>query len=159
MKCLNFKCGFYLLTIVFCSLLFVSCSSSPNNEQIQQSVKDSLQANANTKNVSVAVADGTVTLTGTCDGNNCVAETEDKVKHINGVKSVQNNVTMAPQNTDLTLRTQVQSIVTKYAGVQADVASGVVVLRGSIERSQLQPLMSELNNLQASKIDNQLAVK
>jgi hypothetical protein len=35
----------------------------------------------------------------------------------------------------------------------------VVVLRGSINRNQIQPLMNELTNLQPKKIDNQLAIK
>ena len=61
--------------------------------------------------------------------------------------------------TDLTLRTSVQSIVTKYAGVQAEVASGEVVLRGTISRDLLEPLMTELKALNAKKIDNQLAIK
>lgn len=159
MKYLSFKKIFYLLTMGFFSFVIASCNSNPSDEDILKAVNDSLQANQNTQNVKAAFANGTVTLSGTCEGDNCVAATEDKIKNLDGVKTVQNNVSMTPQNTDLTLRTQVQSIVTKYAGVQADVANGVVVLRGSIDRNQLQPLMSELNNLQASKIDNQLAVK
>lgn len=159
MKYLTFKNNFYLLVMMSLTFVIASCNSNPSDETIQKIVNDSLQANQNTQNVKAAVANGTVTLSGTCDSDNCVAETENRIKNVDGVKTVQNNVSMTPQNTDLTLRTQVQSIVTKYAGVQADVANGVVVLRGSIDRNQLQPLMSELNNLQASKIDNQLAVK
>jgi hypothetical protein len=61
--------------------------------------------------------------------------------------------------TDLTLRTSVQTIISKYQGVQADVVAGVVILRGTIQRDQLQPLMNELSSLSAKKIDNELAVQ
>ncbi len=159
MKNVNKKTSFYLASALFFSFIIASCSSPRSNEDIQQAVNDSLQANGTMKNIKAAVADGTVTLTGTCEGDDCVTQTGDKVKTIDGVTSVTNNVTMTPKNTDYTLRTQVQNIVTRYAGVQADVAGGVVVLRGSIDRGQLQSLMTELNSLQASKIDNQLALK
>lgn len=156
---MRLKNSFNWIAILFLSSAFVACNNAPSNEELQRSINDSLQANTGMKNVSAAVADGAVTLTGTCDGDNCVAESENKVKGIDGVKSVQNNVTMAPQSTDLTLRTQVQDITSRYAGVQADVANGAVVLRGSIERGKLQSLMSELSGVQATKIDNQLVVK
>lgn len=159
MKNVNKKTSFYLASALFFSFIIASCSSPRSNEDIQQAVNDSLQANGTMKNIKAAVADGTVTLTGTCEGDDCVTQTGDKVKTIDGVTSVTNNVTMTPKNTDYTLRTQVQNIVTRYAGVQADVAGGVVVLRGSIDRGQLQSLMTELNSLHASKIDNQLALK
>ena len=153
------KIIFCVISAFFLSFIVTSCNSKRSNEDIQQAVNDSLQANVTTKNLTATVADGTVTLSGTCEGADCVTQAGDKVKNIDGVTQVTNNVTITRQNTDYTLRTQVQNIVTKYAGVQADVANGVVVLRGSIDRSQLQPLMTALNSLQASKIDNQLAVK
>ena len=149
----------YRVAALFSALLVFSCNSTPNNEQIQQSVNDSLQMNGNTKQVSASVADGTVTLSGTCEGNNCVTETENRIKNMPGVKDIKNNVTMAPQNTDLTLRTKVQNITSKYVGVQSEVSDGVIVLRGSISRDLLQPLMAELSSLQATKISNQLALK
>ncbi len=153
------KSNFYLATALLFCFVVASCNNQRSNEEIQQAINDSLQTTGTMKNINASVADGKVTLTGTCEGDDCVTQAEDKIKNIDGVTSVTNNVTMTPQNTDYTLRTKVQNIITKYAGVQADVANGVVVLRGTVNRSQLQSLMSELNSLQASKIDNQLAVK
>ena len=43
--------------------------------------------------------------------------------------------------------------------MQADVAAGVIVLRGNINRDNLQFLMSDLSILHPQKIDNQLVVK
>ncbi len=159
MKYTHNKTILFALLMLFFSFQLVACGDKKlTDEQLQQQLTDTLQANTATKDITVAVAEGVVTLTGQCEGENCVAQAEEKVKEMDGVKSVENNVTMAQQNTDLTLRTQVQSIISKYEGIQADVANGVVVLRGSISRSQLQPLMTELSTLQAAKIDNQLAV-
>ncbi|MDQ6610342.1 MAG: BON domain-containing protein [Bacteroidota bacterium] len=159
MKFLNFKNYIYGATMVFFTFALFACHNTPSNEELQRSINDSLKTNSGMNNVTATVADGKVTLNGTCEGDNCVAETESRIKKIDGVKGVQNNLSMAVQSTDLTLRTQVQAIASRYAGVQADVANGSIVLRGSINRDQLQPLMSELSSLQASKIDNQLAIK
>ncbi len=159
MKHISFKNNFYLLTMLFLSLLIASCNSNPNDEDILKDVNDSLQAGKNTQTVNAAVKNGTVTLNGTCEGDDCVAEIEDKIRNVDGVKTIQNNVSMAPQDTDLTLRTQVQSIIINYSGVQAEVANGIVVLRGTIDRGQLQPLLSELNDVNVLKIDNQLVVR
>jgi hypothetical protein len=43
--------------------------------------------------------------------------------------------------------------------VQASVADGVIVLRGTIERSQLQNLMQDMNALRPKRVDNQLVIK
>lgn len=136
----------------------VSCNSKPGDKEIQANVDQQLQVNKNYTDVTSKVQDGTVTLTGMCEGDGCAAEIEKNVRDIKGVKNVENNIT-EDKATDLTLRTSVQSIITKYAGVEADVSNGVIVLRGNIERDNLQSLMSDLSALHPEKIDNQLVVK
>ena len=149
----------YSSLILFCSIILFSCGSR-NDEAILKDVNEHLQGHGtNTANVKASVSDGVVSLTGDCTGENCADSLTNQVKEIKGVKEVQNNVTQARVETDLTLRTSVQSIISKYQGVQADVAEGVIVLRGSILRDQVQPLMNELSTLQAKKIDNQLAIQ
>ncbi len=159
MKHLNMRSLLFLITTFLFSYQFVSCKSAPTDEQIKNNVTDSLQVNDNTKAINVTVADGVVALSGECKGENCATNAEDKVKNMDGVKQVNNTVTMMRENTDLTLRTKVQSVLTNYEGVQADVANGVIVLRGTLNRSQLQPLMTELNALSPIKIDNELAIQ
>ncbi len=154
----NVNPGFVTL-VLFCAFAFFACNNHPTDAELRQQVTDSLQANGSIKNLGVQANDGVVTLTGTCEGDNCAAGAADRLKNLDGVKSVTNNIRQVAQTTDLTLRTQVQSIITKYAGVTADVANGVIVLRGSISRGELQPLMTELSTLPAAKIDNQLAVQ
>ncbi|HEV7331959.1 MAG TPA: BON domain-containing protein [Flavisolibacter sp.] len=146
------------LLVLGLSTIVPSCNSKPDDQELQENITKELQNNASFKGVTATVSDGIVTLAGSCEGDNCATEAAEKVASVNGVDSVQNNI-QDQSKTDLTLRTSVQTIISKYQGVQADVAAGVVVLRGSIDRNQIQPLMNELEALQPNKIDNQLAVK
>ncbi len=146
-----------LVAIVLLMITAVSCNNKPDDKQIQENVSKQLQENKNYTGVNAAVKDGTVTLSGTCEGDNCATDIENNIKTVDGVQKVENNIT--DNSTDMTLRTSVQSIITKYPGVQADVAAGVVVLRGNIERDNLQALMADLSAVHPEKIDNQLLVK
>ena len=147
-----------LFQVALLMLFAISCNDKPSDKEIQDNVTKQLQDNKNYAGVNSAVKDGVVTLSGMCEGNNCAADIETKIKEVNGVEKVEN--TIAKDNsTDLTMRTSVQSIITKYPGVQADVAAGTIVLRGNIDRDNLQALMSDLSNLHPAKIDNQLVVK
>lgn len=119
----------------------VSCNDRPSDEDIQDNVIKQLKDNKNYAGVNSTIKDGVVTLTGICEG-----DIEKNIKDVSGVQIVENNIAK-DNSTDLTLRTSVQSIVTKYPGVQADVAAGVVVLRGNIDRDNLQSLMSDLDLL------------
>lgn len=145
-----------LFCVAAVSALLFSCGKKGDKE-IQQDVVAKLNDN-NYKNLSVAVKDGVVTLDGTCEGDSCAAKAQHLAASVEDVQSVKNNV-QANTKTDLTLRTSVQQIISKYQGVEADVANGVVVLRGTINRDQLQPLMAELQAINPTKIDNQLAIK
>lgn len=139
-------------------LFFMSACGGHSDKDIQENVDKQLQQNADLKGISATVKDGVVTLTGNCTSDNCDSLATQQVKGVDGVKSVDNQI-QKQVTTDVTLRTSVQSIVSKYDGVQADVAGGVVVLRGSIEKSQLDPMMNELQALKPKKLDNQLAIK
>lgn len=158
MKYLNTKISACFLAIAVLLFLTVACNDNPDDQDIQENVTKRLQENQNYKGVSAVVKDGIVTLSGKCEGDDCASEIEKNVKEVEGVQTVENNI-QKDNKTDLTLRTSVQAIISKYEGVQADVAGGVVVLRGTIDRNQVQPLMNELEALHPEKIDNQLAVK
>lgn len=147
-----------LIAIALLLSMAVSCNNQPNDKQIHDNVTQQLQENKNYAGVNSSVKDGVVTLTGMCEGDNCAANIEKNIKEVDGVKKVENKI-VKDNSTDLTMRTSVQSIITKYPGVQADVSSGVITLRGSIDRDTLQSLMSNLTTLHPEKIDNQLVVK
>ncbi len=148
-----------LLSFSLLSMFFiVSCNSKPDDKQIQENVTKHLQDNKNYAGVNSTVNEGVVTLSGMCEGNDCVTAIEKDIASINGVTKVENNISK-DNSTDLTMRTSIQSILFKYPGVQANVTSGVIVLRGTIDRDNLQSLMSDLTKLNPEKIDNQLSVK
>jgi osmotically-inducible protein OsmY len=163
MNTILFCSRFHLVLLFIAGVCFTSCGSR-SDEEIQKDVSSRLSAEGtgsslNYANVQTNVKEGILTLTGQCEGENCVDSLSTRLKEVKGVKEVKNNVTMADAQTDYTLRTSVQAIISKYQGVQADVAGGVVVLRGSIQRDQLQPLMNELSTVKAKKLDNQLAIQ
>jgi hyperosmotically inducible periplasmic protein len=150
--------------LAFLFLIFVvalaSCGSR-SDEDIQKAVNEKLGATSGAMrgNVTATVKNGVVQLSGTCETQNCADSVASVVKEVDGVKSVENKVQQTQAETDFTLRTSVQTIISKYQGVQADVSGGVIVLRGLLSRDQLQPLMNELSALNPKKIDNQLAVQ
>lgn len=146
------------LAIAILLITAISCNNKPEDKQIQENVTKKLQDNKNYAGVTANVKEGTVTLAGTCEGDNCAVDIENNIKGVDGVKKVENNI-IKDNSIDMTMRTSVQSIITKYPGVQADVAAGVIVLRGNINRDNLQFLMSDLSILHPQKIDNQLVVK
>jgi osmotically-inducible protein OsmY len=148
-----------LSSVLLACVLFLlgACGGNRSDDAILKDVNDSLQTRGS--GVTAKVDDGTVQLSGECEGENCADSLAAMVRGINGVKEVQNGVKGVAAKTDLTLRTSVQTIISKYQGVQADVVAGVVILRGTIQRDQLQPLMNELSSLSAKKIDNELAVQ
>ncbi|MEO6917247.1 MAG: BON domain-containing protein [Chitinophagaceae bacterium] len=150
----------YTFVAMSISLLgLASCSSKPNDEELKKELDKQMQANAMYSGISASVNSGIVTLTGECAGNDCATEIEKQLRQNEHLDSVNNQISMKLQETDLTLRSSVLSIVSKYQGVEADVAAGTVILRGNISKAMLQPLMTELSSLQIKKLDNQMVVK
>ncbi|QPH38599.1 BON domain-containing protein [Pedobacter endophyticus] len=148
------------LPLLLTGVMFLAsaCSHRPSDEDIKARVDKQLQENPDYGSITSSVSDGVLTLQGVCASNGCDSLVESELKDLEGVKRVENMVQMDLE-TDLTLRTSVQSIISKYKGVQADVAAGVVVLRGSIDKREVEPLMDELKALKPRKLDNQLALK
>lgn len=137
------------------STVILSCGGH-DDQEIRDDVTKRLQDSY--RNVNAEVTNGVVTLTGSCEGNDCAAGAERLIADVPGNDSVRNNI-QDITSTDMTLRTSVQTVVSKYQGVKADVVDGNVVLRGTILRDQVQALMSELEMLRPKKIDNQLAIQ
>ena len=148
------------LPFLLIGLMFFAstCTNQPNDEEIQASANKQLQENPAYKDITASVKDGVLTLEGICKTADCDSLVANELKGLEGVKRIENKIKM-DLATDLTLRTSVQAIISKYEGVQADVAAGVVVLRGSIDKKLVNPLMNELKALKPKKLDNQLALK
>lgn len=146
-------------------VFFTACNNGPKDSTIQSDFADKAKTNPQLANITGTVKDGVLTLTGQCPDETCKSSAEQAAHDVKGVKSVVNNITVAPATApvvvadDATLKNSVANVVKKYDGVSADVQNGEVTLRGSIKRDNLQKLMMDLNSLQPKKINNQLTVK
>lgn len=153
----------YLIIIFISSAIFIGCK--PKDSEFQSQIEKTLKASPETSGVAVEVKDGTATLSGEVKDHDA-REKAGAAANINGVKNVENHVTIAPVetppvqvNTDPTLMQGVKDATKDFPTVTANVNDGVITLTGSIERSNLQTLMMSLNTLNPRKIDNQLTIK
>lgn len=152
------------LLFVCLMVLTLACKQGPSDSQIQQEATNKISASA--PGVSVTVKDGVATLTGSCPDESCRNVSESAAKGIKGVKQVINNITVNPpvsQQVEITpdarLKSSVDSLVSSYKSVKAEVDNGTVTLTGEIKRSQLTPLMQSVNELKPKRVVNNLEIK
>lgn len=159
MKTMELRFSWIVMLIALLS--FGACKGKNKDADIQTAIQSKTTSDANFAGVNATVAEGVVTLTGSCADAACKTNAEAAVKDIDGVKKVVNNITVAPVTIqqDDPLNAAAQRVVAKYGGVTADVSSGVITLRGQMLRDSLQQLMMELNELHPQKVENQLVLK
>jgi hyperosmotically inducible periplasmic protein len=153
---------FIILLMMVSGLMLPSCKSKNRDGDIQTAFNSKQQSDPNLAGVSATVADGDVTLTGSCADEACRTNAEKTVKEIDGVKKIVNNIQVASVQVtdDAPLRSSTEQVINKYDGVQADVNGGVITLRGTIDdREKLQQLMTELHALRPKNVQNQLVIK
>ena len=149
-------------------ILFVSlaaCNSKTKDADVKTSVDNAIAANSNLSGAYADVKDGVVTLSGQVKDETARASAETIAKGVKGVKSVTNNLTVAPPpaapveiTADDPLKASVDNTIKAYPGVVATVNDGVITLTGQIKRADLQKLMMALNTLKPKKIENQLTI-
>lgn len=162
MKNFRLKWNAWMLLMAVFSFSLLSCKGKNKDADIQTAFASKTQTDPNLAGVSAMVAEGTVTLTGTCADENCRTNAEKTVKDIDGVKKVVNNIQVAQVQVtgDAPLRSSLEQVAGRYPGVQADVNGGIVTLRGTIDdREKLQQLMMDVNALRPKRVDNQLVIK
>jgi osmotically-inducible protein OsmY len=154
-----------LLTFILIVTL-AACNSKTSDADVKTSVDNAIAANSNLSGTYTDVKDGVVTLTGQVKDESAKASAETTAKGVKGVKSVNNNLTVAPPpaapveiTADDPLKASVDNTVRSYPGVSASVKDGVITLTGQIKRADLQNLMKSLNALKPKKIENQLTIK
>lgn len=150
----------WILIVMFSVGTFTACKGKNNDQDIQASVSEKLPMG-----ITATVQEGVVTLSGSCPDANCKTTAEQTAKDVKGVKSVTNNISVsvvgnAPVEiaTDNALTSSVNSAISAYPTVKANVANGVVTLTGSINRSELQELMQKVQALNPQRVENQLIV-
>ena len=154
------------LVVLFLFTSVTSCKSKTSDADVKTTIDQAIAANANLSGTYVDVKDGVATLTGEVKDDAAKASAETVAKETKGVKSVVNNLTVAPPpapvqiNADEPLKASVDSTLKAYPSVVATINNGVVTLTGEIKRANLQKLMIALNALKPKSIDNtQLTIK
>lgn len=154
-----------LVLMLTSGVSMTACNNQPKDSKLVSDFGDKAKNNPQLLNVTASANEGVLTLTGQCPDETCRSSAEQAAREVKGVKSVVNNITVTPATApvviadDATLQNSVETVVKKYDGVEADVQNGEVILRGNIQRANLQQLMMDLNALNPKKVTNQLTVK
>lgn len=164
MKIMNSSLRLFITVLAFSGITLISCKGKQTDAEIQASINQKIAQNDEMKGLSVSVSNGVVNLSGECPTEECRKDCADAVKKINGVKDVENNIrvpgvtTLGNTAADEALKTSVRDIVSKYNGVEAELKDSVVILRGEIERNDLEALILSINELQL-RVENQMVLK
>ncbi|MEO8116266.1 MAG: BON domain-containing protein [Bacteroidota bacterium] len=144
------------------------CKSGPKDDDIQAGITQKLQLMPDMTGITTAVIDGAVTIKGEYQSEDQKSKTEAAIKEINGVKSVDDQATVAPPPPpapvvtiapDDALTKMVMDATKDFSGVKATIADGVITLNGEIKKTDLPKLMMTLNSMKPKKIQNNLVIK
>ena len=123
------------------ALAFAACG--PKDADIKASADSAVAM----QGVTVDVAKGVATLSGTVADEGAKASAEASARAVKGVKSVVNNIIVTPPpppvviSPDETLKMAVDSALKAFAGLTASVADGVVTLTGEVKKAELPKVM------------------
>ena len=156
----------FLTVLTLAAALFLSaCGKS--DADLQKAATDKLTADKVT-GVTVAVKDGTATLTGVVDDVTVKTKAEASVKSVDGIKGVTNNVTLkppppapTPAGDDKMLEGTINEALKKanISGVTVAVKDGEVTLTGSVSKADQTKVQQVVSSTNPKKINNQLTVK
>jgi osmotically-inducible protein OsmY len=148
-------------------LLLAACGKSDSD--IQKAASDKLTAD-NISGVTVAVKDGTATLTGEVKDITVKTKAEADVKGIDGIKTVNNNLTLIPlapaptpvgNGNDKTLQGTIEENLKKanITGVTVAVSNGEVTLTGEVSKADFAKVQMAASAANPKKITNQVKSK
>ena len=146
--------------VIALSVTFTSCA--PKDADVQAAVQQK-----EAPGITVSVAEGVVTLSGTVADEAAKASAEEAAKGEKGVKSVVNNLMLPPPPPPAqtpvadamdAMGSAVKDALKDHPTVSASVADGVITLTGSIKKDKLPKLMMTISSLKPKKIDNKLTV-
>ncbi|MFV0607184.1 MAG: BON domain-containing protein [Niabella sp.] len=152
-----------ILAIAAFTFSMPACKSKVSDADIKTSVDAAIQANSSLSGVTSEIADGVATLTGNVADDAAKAAAETAIKGLKGVKSVVNNLTVAPAPviaTDDALTTAVTDALKDNPTVTAAVSpEGVVTLTGEIKKADLPTLMQKVQATRPKSVENKLTIK
>lgn len=160
---------FSFLSLLSVSLFFTGCK--PKDADIQTSVNNQLKNQADLAAVTATVNDGVATLSGQVKTEADKNSAETITKGVNGVESVNNNITIqvqydtavAPPSTGLIADDQLmdsaKALVKNFPDVNVSVSAGVITVTGTINKDKKDGLIQSLKLLSDHGVNDQLQVK
>lgn len=147
------------LATCFAVFIFAGCQNSDVDVKADMATK--AKQDKNFEGVSFTVENGSVMLIGECPTEKAKSTVEATAKGIYGVKTVMNNIRIAPviMGTDEQLKQSVDSVLEKYAGAAALVKDSIVILQGKVKKNDEKKLTTAISNLQPKRVENNLSVK
>lgn len=149
------------LGLILAAFTFQSCG--PTDAEIQGNAKQVLLMNAPGTNCTVR--NGIVTIEGTVESDEMKTLIEEKVKELDGVKRIHNDVSVVPPAPKITPDETMRAAViyaleaANFKDVEVTVADKVVTLKGKYNKADQKKILAIANTIDASKIVNEMTVK
>lgn len=146
-------------TVALISSTSPGCKSKPKDADVKSSVETALRANPETNGLMVDVKDGVVTLSGDAKNEEAKTKASELATAVKGVKSVQNNVNVAPPpppveiTADDPLTSAVKDATKDYPTVTATVKDGVISVSGELKSDSWKKLKMALDGLKPKRVD------
>jgi len=148
------------LCAVLVGLMLYSCG--PDDIKIQGDVKSILMVEAPT--TSSTVHNGVATLQGTVETDEVKASLEEKVKAVEGVKAVVNEIQVVPPppvpTADETLATAITVALkeAKFENVSVQVADEVVTLKGDVKKADQKKVLDVVKGFKSKKVVDEMKI-
>ena len=148
--------------VAFISSTNPGCKSKEKDADIQTSVETALRANPETSGLMVDVKDGVATISGDAKDEAAKAKAAELATGVKGVKSVQNNIAVAPPpppaasveiTADDPLTSAVKDATKDFPAVTATVKDGVISVSGELKSDAWKKLKMSLDGLKPKKVD------
>jgi len=150
---------FKLLTVLLPVLLAASsCNSYYCDRQIKEDITSKAKNDVNFAGLKFTVKNGEVRLFGNCPTERCLIEVNTTLQSIHVIKKIKNEAGIAPVtiNSSYAKKLEVDSVLSGYPAVWAEVSDTAVVLRGNIEEKETPKLLKTIGLLHAGNTINEL---
>jgi hyperosmotically inducible protein len=154
------------MLLLFGAIVLISgatpgCKSKVKDADVKTAVEAAIATNPDLNGLMVDVKDGIATVTGEVKDAVAQAAVQTSISAVKGVKSVQNNVTIAapppPAPVEITaddpLTSAVKDATKDFPGVTATVKDGVISVSGELKSDAWKKLKMALDGLKPKKVD------
>ena len=146
------------VSVLSCALALssISCKSKVSDADLKTKVESVVSG---TSGVAVDVKEGVVTLSGTVstEAERVALEASAKAADAKGVKSVVNNIVVAPpieiNANDADLAAKIVDAIKDFPTIKATAKDGIITVTGSLEQARIQVLKQSLDALSPKKVD------